>query len=119
MRSSRFHKRCGTSFLFIVVIISAVLLMFIQTDSRVMRVVYRLLLIPVIAGISYELLRIAGKYDHPVVNLLSKPGLALQRLTTREPDASMAEVAIAAVEAVFDWKTYLRENFGYDTEAVS
>lgn len=114
MHSSRFHKRCGTSFLFIVVIISAVLLMFIQTDSRVMRVVYRLLLIPLIAGISYELLRLAGRYDNPVVNILSKPGLALQRLTTREPDPSMAEVAIAAVEAVFDWKTYLRENFGYE-----
>ncbi|MBR2188495.1 MAG: DUF1385 domain-containing protein [Eubacterium sp.] len=112
MKSSRFHKRCGTSFLFIVVIISAVLLMFVQTDSRIMRIVYRLILIPVIAGISYELLRFAGRHDNPVVNLLSKPGLAMQRLTTREPDASMAEVAIAAVEAVFDWKEYLRENFG-------
>ena len=119
MKSSRFHKRCGTSFLFIVVIISAVLLMFIQTDSRILRVVYRLLLIPVIAGISYELLRFAGRHDNPVVNFLSKPGLCLQRLTTREPEPSMAEVAIAAVEAVFDWKAYLKENFGYDTEAGS
>lgn len=112
MKSSRFHKRCGTSFLVFVVIISAVLLMFIKTDSGVMRVVYRLVLIPVIAGISFEILQWAGRSDGALVNLLSKPGLAMQRLTTREPDESMAEVAIAAVEAVFDWKTYLKENFG-------
>ncbi|HAJ74155.1 MAG TPA: DUF1385 domain-containing protein, partial [Lachnospiraceae bacterium] len=93
MKSSRFHKRCGTSFLVFVVIISAVLLMFIKTDSGVLRVVYRLVLIPVIAGISFEILQWAGRSDGALVNLLSKPGLAMQRLTTREPDESMAEVA--------------------------
>ena len=113
LKSSRLHKRCGTSFLFFVIIVSAVLLMFVQMESPVLRIVVRLLLVPVIAGVSFEILRLAGRSDHPLVNLLSKPGMALQKLTTREPDASQAEVAIAAVEAVFDWKAYLNENFGY------
>ena len=82
-------------------------------DSPVLKIVIRLLLIPVIAGVSYEIIRLAGKSDNKLVNLISKPGLMLQHLTTREPDAEMAEVAIAAVEAVFDWRAYLNENFGY------
>lgn len=110
LKSSREHKRCGTSFLFFVIIVSAVFLMFIQTDNHVLRVVYRLLLVPVIAGVSYELIRLAGKSDNPVMNALSKPGLALQKLTTREPDDRQAQVAIAAVEAVFDWRTWQKEN---------
>ncbi len=109
LKSSRFHKRCGTSFLFLIVIVTAVLLMLIQTDSRMMRLVWRLILIPVIAGISYELLRWSGTRDNAIVCFISKPGLALQRLTTQEPDAEMAEVAIAAVEAVFDWRSYLKD----------
>ena len=76
-----------------------------------LRVVIRILLLPVIAGVSYEIIRLAGNSDNPVVSLLSKPGLALQRLTTREPEEDMVEVAIRAVEAVFDWREYLRENF--------
>ena len=116
LKSSRLHKRCGTSFLFFVVIVSAVVLMFVHAESHVMRIVIRLCLIPVIAGISYEIIRLAGRSDSAFVNLLSKPGLALQKLTTREPDASQAEVAIAAVEAVFDWREYLRENFGISPE---
>lgn len=114
MKSSRFHKRCGTSFLVIVVILSAVLLMLVQTDSRVLRVVFRLILIPVIAGISFEILQYTGRHDNRFVDLISKPGIATQRLTTAEPDASMVEVAIAAVEEVFDWRAYLREEFGAD-----
>ena len=113
LKSSRLHKRCGTSFLFFVIIVSAILLMFVQMDSRILRIVVRLLLVPVIAGVSFEIIRLAGRSENPFVNALSKPGLALQRLTTREPDAAQAEVAIAAVEAVFDWRAYLRENFGY------
>lgn len=66
---------------------------------------------PVIAGVSYEIIRLAGRSENPVVVLLSKPGLALQNLTTREPEPEMVEVAIRAVEAVFDWKEYLKENF--------
>jgi uncharacterized protein YqhQ len=65
---------------------------------------------PVIAGVSYELIRFAGRSDSKVINLLSKPGMALQKLTTKEPTPDMVEVAIAAVEAVFDWKAYLEEN---------
>lgn len=109
MKCSREHKRCGTSFLFFVMIVSAVFLMFIYTDDRVLRVILRLVLIPVIAGVSYEIIRLAGSSDHPLVNLLSKPGLCLQRLTTREPDERQTEVAIAAVEAVFDWKKWQEE----------
>lgn len=112
MKSSRLHKRCGTSFLFFVIIVSAILLMFVRVESHVWRIVIRLLLVPVIAGLSYEIIRLAGRSENPLVNLLSKPGMALQKLTTREPDASQAEVAIAAVEAVFDWRKFLEEEFG-------
>ncbi|MGI6007517.1 MAG: DUF1385 domain-containing protein [Ruminococcus sp.] len=112
MKSSREHKRCGTSFLLFVMIVSIIFFLFIRVSSPWLRVVVRLLLVPVIAGVSYEIIRLAGSSDNKFVNLLSRPGMALQRLTTREPDESMVEVAIAAVEAVFDWKEYLRENFG-------
>lgn len=107
--SSKQHKRCGTSFLLIVMIISIFFFMFIQIDSRILRLVLRIVLIPVIAGVSYEFIRIAGRSDHAVVNILSKPGMWLQNLTTREPDDSMIEVGIASVEAVFDWRAYVEE----------
>ena len=110
--SSRQHKRCGTSFLLFVMVVSVVLFMFIRVTNPALHLVIRLLLIPVIAGISYELIRLAGKTDNPIINLLSAPGLLLQKLTTKEPDDDMIEVAIASVEAVFDWRTYLKENFG-------
>lgn len=110
-KSSRQHKRCGTSFLFFVLAISIILLLVIQVESPLMRIVVRIALIPVIAGISYEILKLAGSSDNPVINLLSKPGLAIQKLTTSEPDDDMIEVAIQAVEAVFDWRAYERENF--------
>lgn len=110
--SSRQHKRCGTSFLFFVLAIGIILLLIIQVESPVMRVAVRIALLPVIAGISYEVLKLAGRSENPVVNLLSKPGLAVQKLTTKEPDDSMIEVAIQAVEAVFDWRAYESENFG-------
>ena len=110
LKSSREHKRCGTSFLFFVVIVSVIFFLFIHVESPLWRVVIRLLLIPVIAGVSFEIIRLAGNSENPVIGLLSKPGLLLQRLTTAEPDAAMVEVAIAAVEAVFDWREYLAEN---------
>ena len=108
-KSSRFHKRCGTSFLLIVMLVSILFFMFIRVDSPILRVVLRLLLIPVIAGVSYEFIRLAGRSDNAVVNLLSKPGLWLQGLTTKEQDDEMIEVGIASVEAVFDWKPYVEE----------
>ena len=111
MKSSREHKRCGTSFLLFVMIVSIIFFLFIRVSSPWLRVVVRLLLLPVIAGVSYEIIRLAGRSDNWFVTMLSKPGLALQRLTTREPEPEMAEVAIKAVEAVFDWKAYLKENF--------
>ena len=109
--SSRQHKRCGTSFLFFVLAISIILLMLIQVESPLMRVIVRIALIPVIAGISYEVLKLAGRSENPIINLLSRPGLAIQKLTTKEPDDSMIEVAIQAVEAVYDWRAYEAENF--------
>ena len=113
--SSKQHKRCGTSFLIIVMLISILFFMVVRVDNVLLRMASRIILVPVIAGVSYEFLRLAGRSDNPIVNLLSKPGLWMQNLTTSEPDDSMIEVAIAAVEAVFDWKAYLRENFP-DTE---
>lgn len=110
--SSRQHKRCGTSFLFFVMAVSIILLLLIHVESPVMRVAVRIALLPVIAGISYEVLKLAGRSENPVVNLLSRPGLAVQKFTTKEPDDSMIEVAIQAVEAVFDWRAYEAENFG-------
>ena len=109
--SSRQHKRCGTSFLFFVLAISIILLLLIRVASPLMRVVVRIVLLPVIAGVSYEVLKLAGNSDNPVVNLLSKPGMAIQKMTTSEPDDGMIEVAIQAVEAVFDWRAYERDNF--------
>ena len=113
-RSSRLHRRCGTSFLLFVMVISIILFFFIRTDSLFLRVGLRIVLVPVIAGISYELLRLSGKRDNLFVRIVSVPGLWLQRLTTREPDKEMIEVAIASVEAVFDWKKYLVDEFGID-----
>ena len=108
--SSRFHKRCGTSFLLIVMVISIIFFVLIRTDIVWLRYVIRLLLVPVIAGISYEFIRLAGKSENKFINLLSKPGLWMQKITTKEPTDDMIEVAIKAVEAVFDWKEYLKEN---------
>ena len=111
MKSSKEHKRCGTSFLLIVMVISILFFLVIRPETLWLRLVSRILLIPVIAGVSFEFLRLAGNSDNPVVNLLSKPGLMLQGRTTKEPDEKMAEVAICAVEAVFDWKAYEEANF--------
>ena len=115
-RCSRQHKRCGTSFLLFVVLVSVVFFFYIRVDKLALKLVLRLALVPVIAGISYELIRLAGRSDNAIVNLISKPGLWMQKLTTKEPDEDMIEVAIASVEAVFDWKAYLKETFGYDVD---
>ena len=114
MKSSRFHRRCGTSFLLIVMVISIICFFFIRVDNVALRLVLRIALIPVIAGISYEVLRLAGKFDNWFIRLISAPGMWLQRVTTKEPDEDMVEVAIKAVEAVFDWKEYLKENFDFE-----
>ena len=116
MRSSRLHKRCGTSFIFFVMLVSIVLFIFIQVDNVAEKVILRILLMPVVAGISYEIIRLAGRTDNVFIKILSAPGMWIQRMTTREPDESMAEVAIASVEAVFDWKKYLQDTFGYEVD---
>ena len=109
--SSKEHKRCGTSFLLIVMVISILVFMVVRVDGVLMRVVSRIVLVPVIAGISYEVLQLAGRSNSKFMVLVSRPGMWMQGLTTSEPDDSMIEVAIAATEAVFDWKTYLKVNF--------
>lgn len=109
--SSRFHKRCGTSFLFLVMFISIIFFIFIRVDNTALQIVIRVLLIPVIAGVSYEVIRLAGKSDGTLINIVSKPGIWMQHLTTKEPDMDMIEVAIKAVEAVFDWKAFLLDYY--------
>ena len=111
-KSSKRHKRCGTSFLLFVILVSILFSMVIQVDIVWLKILLRILLIPVIAGISYEILRLAGRSDNWLVNLISKPGLMLQGLTTREPDDEMIEVGIRSVEEVFDWKAYEEKEFG-------
>lgn len=118
MRCSRLHRRCGTSFIFFVFFVSIVLFFFIRVENPAMRVLIRILLMPVVAGISYEIIRLAGRSDNILVRIISAPGMAIQRMTTKEPDESMVEVAIAAVETVFDWRKYLSEHFGYEAEAL-
>lgn len=109
-KQSREHKRCGTSFIFIVLFISIIFFIFIRVDNMWLKVLYRIVLVPVIAGVSYEFIRLAGKSENALVNILSKPGMMLQKLTTKEPDDSMIEVAIASVEAVFDWKKFQEDS---------
>jgi uncharacterized protein YqhQ len=105
-KHSRYHKRCGTSFLFVVMFISIVAFMFIKVKTLWLKMVIRVLLVPLIAGVSYEFIMYAGKSDSALANALSKPGMWIQRLTTREPDLDMIEVAIKSVEAVIDWREY-------------
>lgn len=105
-KSSKHHRRCGTSFMLIVMVISIIFFIFIRVDSPILRVVYRVALVPVIAGVSYEFIRFAGNTNNLLIRILSIPGMWLQALTTKEPDDDMMEVAIAAVEAVFDWRAY-------------
>lgn len=116
MRSSRLHKRCGTSFIFFVLFVSIILFFFIRVDNVFEKIILRVLLMPVIAGISYEIIRLAGRSDNILVRIISAPGMLVQLMTTKNPDEDMVKVAIAAVEAVFDWKQYLTDNFGYEAD---
>ncbi|RKM55634.1 DUF1385 domain-containing protein [Butyrivibrio sp. X503] len=115
-RSNRLHKRCGSSFILFVMFVSIILFFFIRVDSYLLRIGLRILLIPVISGISYEIIKLAGRTDFILVRIISAPGLWLQRLTTKEPDDDMIEVAIKSVEAVFDWKQFLKDSFGYEVD---
>ena len=112
-KCSRLHKRCGTSFLLIVVILSVIvhILFFaiVPVQGTVLKLVIRLLLVPVVAGVSYEFLQWTGRHDTKFINALSKPGLWLQKLTTRDPDEEMLEVAIASIEAIYDWRAFQEE----------
>jgi len=116
-RCSRLHKRCGTSFMFFVLFVSIILFFFIRVDNGLQRVLLRISLLPVVSGISYEIIRLAGRSDNFWVKILSAPGMLIQRMTTKEPDESMIEVAIAAIEAVYDWKAFLNEKFEYENES--
>ena len=109
--SSKEHKRCGTSFLLFVMVISILFFMVVRVDTVWLRIISRIILIPVIAGVSYEVLRLAGRSNSKIMNIVSRPGMWMQGHTTKEADDPSIEVAIAAVEEVFDWKSYLEENF--------
>lgn len=111
MSSSKEHRRCGTSFLFLVMAVAILLFMVVRFDNLLLKVLSRIVLIPVIAGISYEILRVTGRYDNILTRIISKPGMWLQALTTKEPTPDMCEVAIEAVERVFDWQAFLKDNF--------
>ena len=112
---SRYHKRCGTSFLFLVMIVSIFLhFIFVLVPSYWFRLFGRLLMVPVVSGISFEIIQWAGRTDSKFALMMSKPGMAMQKFTTKEPTADMAEVAIKAVEAVFDWRAYLKTEFNLD-----
>jgi uncharacterized protein YqhQ len=118
-KSTRLHKRCGSSFTMFVMLISIIMFFFIRTDSHVLRVVLRIVLIPVISGVSYEIIRLAGTSSNPIITFISKPGLWIQLMTTDEPDDEMLEVGIASVEAVFDWRKYLAQQFGQSPESLA
>ena len=105
--SSRLHKRCGTSFLLIVMVVSVLVTMFVRIETVWLRVLSRVILLPVIAGVSYEVLKLAGRSESPIIEAISKPGLAMQKLTTKEPDEQMIEVAMQSVESVFDWRAFI------------
>ena len=111
---SRLHKRCGTSFLLIVMVVSIICFMCIRVDNMALKIVLRVILVPVIAGVSYEIIQWAGRSESCLVNIVSKPGLMLQKLTTREPDLEMLEVAIASIEAIYDWRQFQAENAAAD-----
>ncbi|WP_027422127.1 DUF1385 domain-containing protein [Lachnobacterium bovis] len=113
-KSSKHHKRCGTSFLILVLMISIIFFMFIQFDSHIVKLLIRLVCIPLIAGVSFEVIQLAGKKDNKFINIISAPGLWMQRITTKEPDDDMIEVGIASVEAVFDWSKWQKEQRLYD-----
>lgn len=115
---SRFHKRCGSSFIILVLIISVILFFFIRVDNYAERLLLRIALVPLIAGIAFEFLRYAGRHNNAFVDIISAPGVWLQHITTKEPDESMIEVGIASVEAVFDWRDYLRKTFGYTDREI-
>ena len=115
LASSRFHRRCGTSFLFLVMLVSIFLhFIFVLVPFYWLRLLGRLLMIPIVSGISFEIIQWAGRTDSKFALMMSKPGMAMQKFTTKEPTADMAEVAIKAVEAVFDWRAYLKEEFNLD-----
>ena len=117
MASSRQHRRCGTSFLFLVMLVSICLhFVFVLVPVYWVRLFGRLLMVPVVAGISFEMIQWAGRKDSKLADFFSKPGLAMQKLTTKEPTPDMVEVAIKAVEAVFDWKQYLKDEFGWEPD---
>ena len=100
MLQSKQHPRCGTSFMFIVMIVSILVFSFTTWDNLWVRIALRLLLLPVVVSISYEIIKLAGRYDNVFTRIISAPGKALQRLTTREPDESMVEVAIESIKLV-------------------
>ena len=94
------HKRCGTSFMLIVMVVSMIVFVFVRTDDLALRMLSRIVLVPFVSGISYEIIKWAGRSDSTLVKIISAPGMCLQRLTTAEPDDDEIECAIAALVTV-------------------
>ncbi len=99
---TRLHKRCGTSFLFLVMIISMIVFLFLRTDVVLYRIITRIVFVPLVAGLSYEVIKWAGRNDNIIVDIVSAPGKAVQLITTKEPDDEMIEVAIASLKGVLE-----------------
>lgn len=99
---TRLHKRCGTSFLFLVMIISMIVFLFLRTDVIIYRIISRIIFVPAVAGLSYEVIKWAGRNDNILVDIVSAPGKAVQLITTKEPDDEMIEVAIASLKGVLE-----------------
>ena len=115
-QSSRFHGRCATSGMLLVLFISIILFFFIQVSDPFLRIFVRVAVVPLTAGIVYEVLQLAGRSSTVLSRVLSAPDRFMQRYTTREPDDEMIETSIAAMEAVYDWRAYLCREFGYSME---
>ncbi len=112
---SRFHPRCGTSFMFVMLGISIISGLFITWDNMLLRVLFKLLLLPLVMGVGYEFLMYAGKHDNAFVRILSAPGLWMQRITTREPDDAQIECAIASLKAAMP-EEFPAENTNENTD---
>lgn len=111
-KHTRLHKRCGTSFLIIVMLVSMIVFMFLRTDKLFLRVLSRIILVPIIAGISYEIIKMAGKYDNIFIKIISAPGMLLQKFTTKEPEDDMIEVAILSLKGVLKLDNNFKNNEG-------
>ena len=118
-KQTRFHPRCGTSFIVLMLIVGILIGLFIPFTNVWLRSAVKILLLPVTVGIGYELIRVCGRHDNIITHIIAAPGMWMQHLTTKEPKDEMIEVAIASVEAVFNWRQYLMDEFGMTEDQIA